>query len=126
MTFHVLHATMNLSLKASMEKIPLKVNDGAYESMIKRILDTNNPHFFFLGYDQHYCVINCFAVPNYLYQPSCIEKRKPFALTAKRAGWVGCFIKLDQIPKIDKINLIENGNWVRRGLVKNAWNKTKF
>ena len=55
-----------------------------------------------------------------------VSKKKPLALTAKRAGWVGCLIKLDQIPKIGKVNLIENGNWVRRGLVKNAWNKTKF
>lgn len=124
--FSCLACNNEFELKSFNGKTPLKVNDGAYESMIKRILDTNNPHFFFLGYDQYYSVINCFAVPNYLFQPTCIEKRKPLALTAKRAGWVGCLIKLDQIPKIGKINLIENGKWIQRGLVKNAWDKTKF
>jgi type II restriction enzyme len=113
-------------LKSFYGKPPSKVNDGAYDSMMKRVVDTKSPHFFFLGYDQSYVVVDCFAVSNYFFQSSTIEKRKPLALTARRAGWVGCLIKLDQIPNIGKIKLVENGKLVQRDIVSATWNKTRF
>lgn len=113
-------------LKSYLGKTPSKINDGAYDSMVKRIKDINSPHFLFLGYNQGYSVANCFAVPNYLFQPTTIVKRKPLALTARRAGWVGCLILLDQIPDIGKIKLVENGKAIRREAVKKAWDKTQF
>ena len=113
-------------LKSFAGKTPAKVNDGAYDSMIKRIADIKSPHFFFLGYSPNYTVVNCFAVPNYLFQPSVIEKRKPLASTAKRAGWTGCLIKVDQIPEVGKIKLVENGKFIQRELVKKSWDKTRF
>jgi type II restriction enzyme len=113
-------------LKSFLGKTPAKVNDGAYESMMKRIADIKSPHFFFLGYSSTYSVVNCFAVPNYLFQPSTIEKRKPLASTARRAGWTGCLIKLYQIPEIGKIKLVENGKFIQRDIVKKSWDKTKF
>lgn len=113
-------------LKSFLGKTPAKINDGAYDSMMKRIADINSPHFFFLGYNKSYTVVNCFAVPNYLFQPSTIEKRKPLAPTARRAGWTGCLIKLDQIPEIGKIKLIENGSVVKPEVVKKTWQKTRF
>lgn len=112
-------------LKSFHGNTPAKVNDGAYDSMIKRILDVTSPHFVFLGYDQSYSVVNCFAVPNYLFHASIIEKRKPLALTARRAGWTGCMILLNQIPNIGKIKLVENGIFVQRGIVRTAWDKTR-
>jgi type II restriction enzyme len=113
-------------LKSFLGKTPAKVNDGAYDSMMKRIVDIKSPHFIFLGYSQSYSVVNCFAVPNYLFQPSTIEKRKPLALTAKRAGWTGCLIKLDQIPEVGKIKLVENAKFIQREIVKKSWDKTRF
>jgi len=113
-------------LKSYLGKTPSKINDGAYDSMVKRIADINSPHFLFLGYSQNYSVVNCFAVPNYLFQPSAILKRKPLSLTARRAGWVGCLILLDQIPEFGKIKLVENGKVIGREPVKKAWDKTRF
>ncbi len=86
-----------------------KIADGAYSSMMERIIEPQSPHFFFLGYDAQLCVTNLMAVPNYFFQPSVIEKRNPLAVTAKRAGWVGCNILLDQIPEIGKIKIVEKG-----------------
>ncbi len=124
--FSCLFCADQYELKSFHGNTPSKVNDGAYDSMMKRIADIRSPHFFFLGYNQNYSVVNCFAVPNYLFQPSAIEKRKPLALTAKRAGWTGCLILLDQIPDIGKIKLVENGKFVQREAVKTAWDKTRF
>lgn len=36
-------------------------------------------------------------VPKYFFSPEIIEKRKPLADTAKRAGWIGCNILLNRI-----------------------------
>ena len=103
-----------------------KICDGAYSAMMKRIIQPNNPHFFFLGYDAKFFVTNLLAVPNYLFQASVIQERKPLAVTARRAGWVGCNILLDQIPEIGKIKLIENGEVVSQESVLKTWQKTTF
>lgn len=124
--FSCLLCLEEFELKSFNGKTPSKVNDGAYDSMMKRIADIRSPHFFFLGYNKNYAVENCFAVPNYLFQSSTIEKRKPLALTAKRAGWTGCLILLDQIPNLGRIKLVENGKSVQREAVITAWNKTRF
>ena len=118
--------TAQFELKSFLGKTPAKINDGAYHSMIKRIMDLQSPHFIFLGYDKSYSVADCFVVPNYLFQPSTIEKRKPLASTARRAGWIGCLIRLDQIPDFGKIKIVENGKVVKREIVKKAWYKTNF
>lgn len=124
--FSCLFCTDQFELKSFHGNAPSKINDGAYDSMMKRIADIKSPHFFFLGYNKNYSVENCFAVPNYLFQPSTIEKRKPLALTARRAGWTGCLILLDQIPNLGKIKLVENGKVIHPETVRSAWNKTKF
>lgn len=103
-----------------------KICDGAYSAMMERIIEFNSPHFFFLGYDASFSVTNLIAVPNYFFQPSVIEKRKPLADTARRAGWVGCNIILDQIPEIGKIKLVENGEITSQDKVLKTWQKTAF
>lgn len=113
-------------LKGKKSKHAKKVTDGAYESMIERIYEDNSPHFFFLAYDQSFSVQNLVAVPNYFFQSSVIEKRKPLSPTAKRAGWIGCNILLDQIPDIGKIKLIENSRIVEPTTVHKIWQKTAF
>ena len=47
-------------------------------------------------------------------------------MTAKRAGWTGCLILLNQIPDFGKIKLVEKGRFVQRDKVRTAWDKTKF
>lgn len=103
-----------------------KICDGAYSAMMQRIVEPNSPHFFFLAYDTSLSVTNLLAVPNYFFQPSVIEQRKPLSVNARRAGWVGCNILLDQIPEIGKINLVRNSQFVPREQVLKTWQKTTF
>ena len=91
--------------------------------MITRIAEDNSPHFYFLGYDKTYKVKNLIVVPNYFLQFKVIEKRKPLPVTAKRAGWIGCNILLDQIPEIGKIKLIENSQCIKHDAVQKIWQK---
>ena len=124
--FKCLGCSNEFELKGKKRNLAKKVTDGAYSSMISRIAEENSPHFYFLSYDPNYVVKKLIAVPNYFFQSSVIEKRKPLPITAKRAGWIGCNILLDQIPEIGKIKLIENSQCTKHDAVQKIWQKTTF
>lgn len=95
------------SKKEYSDKYATKVNDGVYRTMIDRITSLDNPSFFFMHYD-NYEVNNLIIVPKCFFVPDVIEKRKPLADNAQRAGWEGCNILLKQIPEFAKIPIIRN------------------
>ena len=84
-----------------------KIADGAYTTMIERITSLRNPHLFVMTY-ANWQVNNLLIIPNYFFVPDIIEKRKPLAETARRAGWVGCNIDIGDIPESGKIFIIKN------------------
>lgn len=87
-----------------------KINDGAYETMIERITGNQNPDFLFMSYSKKYnCVNNLILIPKHFFVPDIIEKRKPLSKTARRSGWVGCNILINQVPKQGRISIISNG-----------------
>lgn len=107
--FYCSHCHEEYELKSKHDSFQNKVNDGAYNTMIKRILSVNNPNFFFMHYGKNDLKVkNFFMVPKYFFIPDIIEKRKPLSDTAKRAGWVGCNILLRQIPKEGRIYIVKN------------------
>lgn len=88
-----------------------KINDGAYSTMIDRIMSMDNPDFFFMSYlKPNWVVHNFFFVPKHFFTPSIISKRKPLSANARRAGWTGCNILLEEIPQKGRISIVENGN----------------
>lgn len=106
--FYCTHCGKIFELKAKDKNIGAKITDGAYSTMISRITSNTNPDFFFLNYDLEMRVRNFFAVPNFFFTPQIIEKRKPLAPTARRAGWIGCNILLNQIPESGKLFYIQD------------------
>lgn len=84
-----------------------KIADGAYATMIERITSQKNPHLFVMTY-ANWQVNNLLMIPNYFFVPDIIEKRKPLADTARRAGWVGCNIEIGKIPESGKIFIVRN------------------
>lgn len=87
-----------------------KVNDGAYETMIKRITGNQNPDFFFMSYSKKELKVRNFVlIPKHFFIPDIIEKRKPLSTTARRARWVGCNILIDKIPEQGRISIISDG-----------------
>ena len=88
-----------------------KINDGAYSTMIDRIMSMDSPDFFFMSYlKPKWTVYNLFFVPKHFFTPSIISKRKPLSANARRAGWTGCNILLSEIPQKGRISIVENGN----------------
>lgn len=55
-------------LKSKGASISNKVNDGAYNTMIERIISVNNPNFFFMHYNKsNFQVENLVMVPKYFF-----------------------------------------------------------
>lgn len=96
-------------LKSKEGKIGKKINDGAYSTMIGRITSITNPELFVMQYSSNYAVTDLTLVPKFFFVPQIIEKRKPLAPTARRAGWTGCNILYSEIPQQGKISIIKNG-----------------
>lgn len=95
-------------LKSKQGKIGNKINDGAYSTMIERINSSSNPDLFIMSYSKDYQVTDLLLIPKFFFVESIIEKRKPLALTARRAGWIGCNIVFGDVPTQGKIRIIEN------------------
>ncbi len=110
-------------LKSKKRNLGLKINDGAYSTMIERITSKTNPNFFFMTYED-YSVTNLMLVPNYFFTPAIIEKRAPLAPTARRAGWVGCNINIETIPESGKIFIVKQGLEVDPEKVCQLYSKT--
>lgn len=114
-------------LKSKGGKIGGKVVDGAYETLMARVQENNNPNLYLLHYNRaDYRIENFLVVPHRFFTPSIIEKRKPLASTARRAGWVGCNIVVGGIPTAGKIYYIRNTTIVAKEKVMQAWNNTLF
>jgi type II restriction enzyme len=125
--FSCSECTEEYELKSRAKPFTKKASDGAYDSMMDRLNALQSPHFFFMSYDMaRYEVKNLFVVPSYFLRPISIEKRKPLAATARRAGWVGCNILLDQIPEIGRINCVKDGLFIEPDRIVSMWRKTAF
>ena len=100
--FYCQNCQEDFELKSKNGKIGKKIVDGAYEKMIERLQSDSNPNFFLLSYTPDYSVRNFMIIPKQFFTTSIIERRKPLAETARRAGWVGCDILLSNIPDSGK------------------------
>ncbi len=112
-------------LKSKVGTLGHKINDGAYTTMIERITSDDNPDFFFLSYSKMELKVKDFVlIPKHFFVPEIIEKRKPLAATARRAGWTGCNILIHKIPEQGRIDIISNGEIVNRDNVVDKVNKS--
>lgn len=125
--FYCTNCREDYELKSKKDSIGTKIVDGAYSTMIERLQSNNNPNFFFLNYNlSDYTIKNFLVIPKHFFVPKIIEKRKPLALTARRAGWVGCNILLQSIPQTGKIFYIRDGKVTPKERVLTDWRKTLF
>lgn len=119
--------TEEYELKSKGASISKKVNDGAYNTMIERITSINNPNFFFMHYNKSNLKVENFVmVPKYFFSPEIIEKRKPLADTARRAGWVGCNILLNRVPNEGRSFIVQNGKEVSVEKIIEKVHRTEF
>ena len=100
-------------VKAKAGSLAARLRDAAYAPMMERARANRSPHFAFLGYDNAaWCVQNLLLVPGHFITTNVIERCRPLAPTARRAGWVGCNIRTDRIPSDGRLTAVENGRVV--------------
>ena len=125
--FHCSNCTEEYELKSTHSVIGTKIVDGAYRTMLERLIGSNNPNFFLLKYDlENLEVTDFLVIPKHFFVPEIIEERKPLAPTARRAGWVGCNILLQSIPQTGKIFFVKNRQVEQKEKVLSEWKKTLF
>ena len=125
--FYCSNCREEYELKSKQNTLGVKVVDGAYRTMIERLVSSHNPNFFLLNYDlANFEVIDFLVIPKHFFIPEIIEKRKPLAPTARRAGWVGCNIVLKNIPQTGKIFFVQNKQIEPKEKVLANWRKTLF
>lgn len=104
-----------------------KFPDGAYGTMMERLASDNVPSLMMLRYDSSAKQVRDLAViPKPFFTPDIIERRKPLAATARRAGWVGCNILIHKVPSAGRIDLVSNQVVRPIEQVVEAWGRTEF
>ena len=97
-------------LKSQSRPFGGKIVDAAYSEMIRAIIENRTPNLYVMEYDlSGWYVSALILIPFFAFPLSAIEKRKPLAETARRAGWVGCNILLHSIPTDARIKVISDG-----------------
>ncbi len=97
-------------LKSQKGKFGAKVLDGEFKTKCERLAASNNPNLLLMNYDlKSLAVVNLFIVPKHFFVREIIEERKPLAVTARRAGWIGSKILLDRVPESGKIHIVRGG-----------------
>jgi type II restriction enzyme len=114
-------------LKSQKGKFGATVTDGAYKTKCERLAADNNPSLLLMNYDvRSLSVVNLLIVPKHFFVKDIIEERKPLAVTARRAGWIGSKIRLDRVPESGKIHIVKNGIVRPKDAVLEEWQKTLF
>lgn len=111
------HCGRVFELKAQKRRIPDRVVDGEYHTMIRRIHEDSNPDFFFMAYDENFTVSELMLIPRVFITDRVIQARNPLSKKARRAGWTGCNILVGNVPDAGKIHLIHNRSEISKTFV---------
>lgn len=97
-------------LKCKKNSLAPKIVDGAYMTMIEKIMHGSMPNLILLAYIENKFVVNdTLIIPKHFFVPDLIIKRPPLKQTAKRPSWVGCIINLAPIPDAGKLYIVRKG-----------------
>jgi type II restriction enzyme len=123
--FYCSFCSEEYELKSKQGALTRTVVDGAYSAMMKRLRAPNNPNLLLLAYDASaYTVSTLLTIPRHLFVPSIIERRRALRPTARRAGWVGCNIVIENIPALGKVFLVRDGLTIPKREVLRNWSTT--
>jgi type II restriction enzyme len=113
-------------LKSQSKPLGSRIVDAAYSEMKRAILEDRTPNLFVLQYDlDAWAVRTVLLVPHFAFALSALERRKPLAATARRAGWVGYNILLDKIPVHARISVVSEGTPLTPREVRSSYNRLR-
>jgi type II restriction enzyme len=123
--FECRHCCARYQLKSSRTKPRNRIVDSVYATMRAAIESDNTPNLLALHYSDRWTVVNLLLIPSFCFSLTAIEKRKPLAETARRAGWIGCNILLGAIAPDAKIPIIDETRVSSRNEVRARYTDIK-
>jgi type II restriction enzyme len=117
--------TLAYQLKSRKPILTNRVVDAGYDAMIRAIRSERVPNLFLLRYSSAWSVTDLLLVPSFFLTESAVERRKPLSATARRAGWVGCNILLDNIPIDGRIAVVSKGIAISPAEVRREYQRIK-
>jgi type II restriction enzyme len=125
--FYCTHCQEDYQLKSTKGPLRRKLTDGAYPTLAAQIAASGHANFLFLRYDsERRSVTDLLAVPKQFISLSSIERRRPLGPKARRAGWTGANILLDQIPSTGRVYIVESSLVRPESDVVSDWARTSF
>lgn len=110
-------------LKTFLRRPAKSLVDGAYASMMESMRSTSKPTLFLLHRDKGWNIHHFTAIHSAFLTTSLIEARKPLSAKAKRAGWIGCNIRLDRLPPEGEIVVVADRNAKNPSQVRESFRK---
>jgi type II restriction enzyme len=110
-------------LKTFLKRPGRSLVDGAYLSPLGRIQAGTAPTLCLLERSDCWRIRSLTAIHSSFLTPWVIEQRRPLSQVARRAGWVGCNIRLDRIPPDGEINVIGAGVACPKAEVRNKFQR---
>ena len=98
-----------------------RILDSAYSTMISAVRSDATPNLLLMHYSTEWRIHQLLLVPRFFFSESIIEKRKPLAPTARRAGWVGCNIRIGWIPDDGKIPIVRDSRFLPPSSVRESY-----
>lgn len=98
---------------------------GEFSTMVRRITGADAPSFFFMWRDM-VRVHSFFVTPAHFMVPQVVQARRPLGPEARRAGWQGCTILLNEVPSSGRIFYVQNGVQTPMEQVVEQYNRTRF
>jgi type II restriction enzyme len=97
-------------LKTCKKEPKRRLVDGSFRVLMGRVSDGSAPALMILERDAQWRITGLTAIHHLFLTASVIEERKPLSIHARRAGWVGCNIRLDLIASDAQVDVILRGN----------------
>lgn len=120
--FHCENCMATYQLKGKATPFGNRLRDAAYDPMRERILAGKSPHFAFMHYDKPASrVRDLLLISGHFITLDAVEKCRPLRATARRAGWVGCNILMNQLPSDALIYVVKDGVAASPEDVRRRW-----
>jgi type II restriction enzyme len=95
--------------------------------MMDAIYSNSVPNFLFMSYSSKFdSICDLLIIPKEFIVPEIIQKRKPLSNFARRSGWTGCNIILENIPDAGKVFAIKNRNVINMVEVRASIKRIAF
>jgi len=100
----------DFQIKSSSKPFKKSIVGAEYSTTLNSVKADNSPSFMLL----HYNMSNMMVVDFQIIHRSAINEdnvipRKPLSKTARRAGWQGCFINIDNVSQSAKTDVVKGG-----------------